>query len=75
MVRRIVGVLVEIGRGDLEAAAAAELLLVESGVPARLTAPASGLFLERVYYGNDPRSEPVTVPTPLAAAASRVHRS
>ena len=55
MVRRVVGVLVEIGRGGLEASAAAEWLRSASGAPARLTAPASGLFLERVYYQGDER--------------------
>ena len=50
MVRRIVGVLVEIGRGGLEPAAAAAFLAESSAAPARLTAPPSGLFLERVYY-------------------------
>ena len=50
MVRRIVGVLVEIGRGGLEPKAAAEFLTTESKAPARLTAPPSGLFLERVRY-------------------------
>ena len=30
-----------------------------SGAPARLTAPASGLFLERVYYEGDRRDLPV----------------
>ena len=50
MVRRIVGVLVEIGRGALEPEAAAEFLTTESKAPARLTAPPSGLFLERVRY-------------------------
>ena len=55
MVRRIVGVLVEIGRGRLEPDAAARLMTDSTDVPARLTAPASGLFLERVYYKDDPR--------------------
>ena len=55
MVRRIVGVLVEIGRGGLDTATAAKFLTETSDVPARLTAPASGLFLERVYYGDDAR--------------------
>jgi tRNA pseudouridine38-40 synthase len=53
MVRRIVGVLVEIGRGALEPEAAAEFLTSGSTTPARLTAPPSGLFLERVRYEND----------------------
>jgi tRNA pseudouridine38-40 synthase len=65
MVRRIVGVLVEIGRGTLEAEAAARLLNGASDVPARLTAPASGLFLERVYYGNDERVATLQPATPL----------
>jgi tRNA pseudouridine38-40 synthase len=61
MVRRIVGVLVEIGRGGLDAAAVERFLADESSAPARLTAPASGLFLERVYYKDD-RREPVSRP-------------
>jgi tRNA pseudouridine38-40 synthase len=57
MVRRIVGVLVEIGRGGLEPAAAATFMRESSAAPARLTAPASGLFLERVYYAGDERND------------------
>jgi len=53
MVRRIVGVLVEIGRGGLEPKAATEFLTAGSTMPARLTAPPSGLFLERVLYEGD----------------------
>jgi tRNA pseudouridine38-40 synthase len=59
MVRRLVGVVVEVGRGALSATAAGELLAQASPLPARLTAPASGLFLERVYYPGDPRDLPV----------------
>ena len=62
MVRRMVGVLVEIGRGGMEVNAIETLLTSETGTPARLTAPASGLFLERVFYEGDRRS------IPLAAA-------
>ena len=65
MVRRIVGVLVEIGRGELEAADAAGFLTEASAVPARLTAPASGLFLERVYYKGDPRDGELQPATPF----------
>jgi tRNA pseudouridine38-40 synthase len=50
MVRRIVGVLAAIGRGDLSGEQAAALFEERSGAPAALTAPASGLFLEGVYY-------------------------
>jgi tRNA pseudouridine38-40 synthase len=58
MVRRIVGVLAAIGRGDLKAADAARLLepgaARSAGVtPAALTAPAAGLFLESVSYPGD----------------------
>jgi tRNA pseudouridine38-40 synthase len=55
MVRRLVGILVEVGRGALSIDAAVNLLMEASPLPARLTAPASGLFLERVYYKDDPR--------------------
>jgi len=65
MVRRIVGVLVEIGRGGLEPEAAVRLLRDESAEPAKLTAPASGLFLERVYYEGERRDTPVRAITPL----------
>jgi tRNA pseudouridine38-40 synthase len=59
MVRRLVGVLVEIGRGGMTADEARAMLTSSSDVPARLTAPASGLFLERVYYDGDPRDLPL----------------
>jgi len=65
MVRRIVGVLVEIGRGGLEPAAAAAFLRESSAAPARLTAPASGLFLECVFYKGDPRDAPLRAATPV----------
>jgi tRNA pseudouridine38-40 synthase len=55
MVRRMVGVLVEVGRGRIEPDAAGRYLVEESGAPARLTAPPSGLFLARVFYADDPR--------------------
>ena len=59
MVRRIVGVLVEIGRGRLPSDAAERFLHEPSTLPARLTAPASGLFLERVFYEGDGRGLPL----------------
>jgi tRNA pseudouridine38-40 synthase len=65
MVRRIVGVLVEIGRGELEPNAAASLLESSSGEAARMTAPASGLFLERVYYKSDARGGVIEPATPI----------
>jgi tRNA pseudouridine38-40 synthase len=71
MVRRIVGVLVEIGRGGLDTATAARFLTENSDVPARLTAPASGLFLERVYYGDDTRKRGVRSGPNLTPRTSR----
>ena len=65
MVRRMVGVLVEIGRGGLEPADAAKFLTESSSAPARLTAPPSGLFLDRVYYKGDARSTALRAATPL----------
>jgi tRNA pseudouridine38-40 synthase len=59
MVRRLVGVIVDVGRGNMTADQAAGLLATQSDIAARLTAPASGLFLERVYYEGDPRDVPV----------------
>ncbi len=55
MVRRIVGVIVEAGKGKLAPAAIRRFLTENSDEPARLAAPASGLFLERVYYEKDRR--------------------
>lgn len=60
MVRRLVGVMVEVGRGAMSVEQAGGLLSEPSGLPAKLTAPAAGLFLERVYYPGDPRDLPVT---------------
>jgi tRNA pseudouridine38-40 synthase len=68
MVRRIVGVLVETGRGALDPAAAATFLRESSEAPARLTAPPSGLFLDRVYYPGDPRPPEIRAITPLTPA-------
>ncbi len=51
MVRRIVGILVEAGKGALTRRQIETLLGGDSDLPARLTAPASGLFLEKVEYG------------------------
>jgi tRNA pseudouridine38-40 synthase len=50
MVRRIVGVLVAVGRRELRVNQVSGMLTAKSELPAPLTAPASGLFLEHVYY-------------------------
>jgi len=53
MVRRIVGMLAEVGRGNLDYAGFERLLKFKSDVPAKFTAPPSGLFLEKVLYKGD----------------------
>ena len=57
MVRRIAGVLAEVGRGNI---AAGEILKLRHAEIARLTAPPAGLFLEYVRYQNDPPPKPIS---------------
>ena len=59
MVRRLVGVLVAVGRGEMQTADAGALFDADPRTVAPLTAPASGLFLERVYYKGDARDAPL----------------
>lgn len=59
MVRRLVGVLVAVGRRELSVREVARMFAEGSAVPAALTAPPSGLFLERVYYAGDGRENAV----------------
>jgi tRNA pseudouridine38-40 synthase len=59
MVRRIVGVLVEVGRGKIDHRHVKNFLVTRSSVPAGLTAPPSGLFLERVFYEGDVTEHPL----------------
>jgi len=59
MVRRMVGVLVAVGIGEMTPADVTTLLRQPSRLPARLTAPASGLFLERVFYPGERRDYPL----------------
>ena len=59
MVRRMVGVMVEAGRGSITPEQAEAFLCEESSAPAKLTAPASGLFLERVYYQEERERPPL----------------
>ena len=51
MVRRIVGVLVEVGRGRLAASDVARIMAASGASVAEFTAPPSGLSLEKVTYG------------------------
>jgi tRNA pseudouridine38-40 synthase len=67
MVRRMVGVLVEVGRGGLRPVDVQRFLSQTSETPARLTAPASGLFLESVSYGGDEKVRPLTAAVPVTS--------
>ena len=65
MVRRMVGVLAAVGRGELKRSDAAAILAGTAApniAPAALAAPAAGLFLEAVLYKGDPQPGP---PTPV----------
>ncbi len=53
MVRRVVGVIAEVGRGKLSLEKVKAYIVTRSNEPAELTAPPSGLFLERVNYKGD----------------------
>lgn len=71
MVRRIVGTLVEVAEGNLTVGQLDQLLRGDplaagSGGPADWTAPASGLFLERVIYPGEPPLRPLAAATPVA---------
>jgi len=57
MVRRMVGVLVEAGRGKLSYNEIESFFKAPSTKPAHYTAPPSGLYLERVYYKGESVSE------------------
>jgi tRNA pseudouridine38-40 synthase len=57
MVRRIVGMLAEVGRGNLSYDGFQRLIKFPSNAPAKVTAPPSGLFLERVLYRGDEFTE------------------
>jgi tRNA pseudouridine38-40 synthase len=67
MVRRVVGVLAEVGQGRLALGEVAGLLHAPSDLPARLTAPPNGLFLERVFYEGDSRELPLLAAVPVCS--------
>jgi len=62
MVRRIVGVLAQIGLHNLPAEALGRFLSEIVDDPAAWTAPPSGLFLERVMYPGEPGAPPARRP-------------
>jgi tRNA pseudouridine38-40 synthase len=72
MVRRMVGVLAEVGKGQIEPD---DIIGLLSGrprtglpLPAAITAPAAGLFLERVFYDGDQRQHPLQAAIPVRPA-------
>lgn len=50
MVRRMVGIMAEVGRGKMQIKEVESFFKKHNPQPARYTAPPSGLYLERVYY-------------------------
>jgi tRNA pseudouridine38-40 synthase len=58
MVRRIVGMLAEVGRANLSYDGFERLLKFPSNAPAKYTAPPSGLFLEKVFYKGEAAKTP-----------------
>jgi tRNA pseudouridine38-40 synthase len=60
LVRQIVGVMVEAGRGKLSVEKIQHYINVQSDEPAKFTAPPSGLFLERVYYKGEKQLHEIT---------------
>lgn len=60
MVRRVVGVIAEVGRGKLSIGKVEEYIKIKSDEPAKLTAPPSGLFLEHVFYKDDKKIPELT---------------
>ena len=59
MVRRVVGMLVEVGRGNMKAGRLAQYLQSPSSSVAQWTAPPSGLFLEYIRYQGDKAPAPI----------------
>lgn len=65
MVRRIVGMLAEVGRGNRSVNDFQRLLKFQSNAAAKHTAPPSGLFLEKVLYRNDAPPEKTAAIFPI----------
>ncbi|MCK7525979.1 MAG: hypothetical protein MZV64_54400 [Ignavibacteriales bacterium] len=60
MVRRIVGILAEVGRGRKSEKDILFYLSNKTNEPAKFTAPPSGLFLEKVTYKGESIPEELT---------------
>jgi len=75
MVRQIVGVLAEVGRGAMTIADVEQLLRMHSNIPAQLTAPPSGLYLERVFYEGERLEIPLRPVIEIASDPQRTQQS
>jgi len=73
MVRRMAGILVEVGRGNLGSPDVDAMLDGSSDLPAKHTAPPSGLFLEQVWYEGEAEkpSQAVRLLFPLSFFGSK----
>lgn len=76
MVRRVAGALVAVGAGELPPAGFKTLVDGRAPrpgqlVPAEVTAPPSGLFLERVIYAGDPPLGPIVPAFPVTGENPR----
>jgi tRNA pseudouridine38-40 synthase len=74
MVRQIVGVLVEAGRGKLKPGSIAGMFASRTDTPAALTAPPSGLFLEHVYYEGEERKKELKPVLPIGGRTPKATR-
>lgn len=74
LVRRIVGVLTEAGRGTLTRRDVEEYIRTKSDAPARLTAPPSGLFLEKIHYSMDEHVRALQPAVPVSSFTHHHHK-
>lgn len=73
MVRRIIGVLIEVGRGKLNESKIHDFLNRQSNEPAKYTAPPSGLFLYRVDYSKSSIKENLQSVLPAKPFQTQLH--
>ncbi len=71
MVRRMVGILAEIGRGKMTTSDLKKFLISKTKETAKYTAPPSGLFLENVYYKGDKIKEDFEPPVKFSGFISK----
>jgi tRNA pseudouridine38-40 synthase len=80
MVRRLIGMLTQVGAGRVDAVQIGKLLAgrplgPDDPRPAETTAPPSGLFLEQVLYGGDPALPPVAAVVRVATSPAATARA